>query len=56
MLILCERNLVSIEVILTPVGVILGFPGGAVVKTLPGNVGDTKDWICSLGQEDPLQW
>ena len=42
MLMLCETNLASIEVILTPVGVTLGFPGGAVVKILPGNVGDTR--------------
>ena len=30
---------------------ILGFPGGAVVKNLPVNVGDMGS---SLGQEEPL--
>ena len=32
-----------------------GFPGGAVLKNLPPNAGDTGDWVQSLGWEDPLE-
>ena len=30
------------------------FPGGAVVKNLPANVGDARDVGSILGLEDPL--
>ena len=30
------------------------FPGGSVIKNLPGNAGD-MDGFNSLGQEDPLE-
>ena len=30
----------------------LGFPYGSVVKNLPAV---QKTWVCSLGQEDPLE-
>ena len=36
--------------------IILGFPGGTVVKTPRANVGDAGETgIQSLGQEDPLE-
>ena len=35
--------------------IILGFPGGAVVKNLLANAGDTETQVCSLGREDPLE-
>ena len=33
----------------------MGIPGGAVVKTLPANTGDSETWARSLGREDPLE-
>ena len=33
----------------------MGFPGGSVVKNPPANAGDTRMWVCSLSQEDPLE-
>ena len=33
-----------------------GFPGGSVVKNSPGNAGDVRDAVQSLGWEDPLEW
>ena len=30
------------------------FPGGAVVKNPPANAGGAREWVRSLGQEDPL--
>ena len=30
-----------------------GFPGGTVVKNPPANAGDAREWVRSLGQEDP---
>ena len=36
--------------------IILGFPGGTVVKTPPDNVGDAGETgVQSLGQQDPLE-
>ena len=32
-----------------------GFPGGAVVKNLPANAGDTEIRVWSLGWEHPLE-
>ena len=32
-----------------------GFPGDIVVRNLPISVGNTRDMIRSLGQEDPLE-
>ena len=26
-----------------------------MVKDPPASAGDTRDWVCSLGQEDPLE-
>ena len=37
------------------VAVTQGFPGGAAVKNLPANPGDTEKWVRSLGQGDPLE-
>ena len=34
---------------------VYGSPAGAVVKTPPASAGDTKTWVRSLGQEDPLE-
>ena len=31
-----------------------GFLGGAVAKNMPANAGDAREWVCSLGLEDPL--
>ena len=32
------------------------FQVALVVKNLPANAGDVRDvWVCSLGQEDPLE-
>ena len=31
------------------------FPGGTVVKNLPGSAGDPRDVVWSLGQENPLE-
>ena len=39
----------------------LGFPGGAMVKSLPASVGDVGNqetcemWVGSLGWEDPVE-
>ena len=33
----------------------MGFPGSSVVKNLPPNPGDARDWVQSLGQENPLE-
>jgi len=33
----------------------MGFPGGAVVKNLPANAGDSRNVVPSLGQEDHLE-
>ena len=33
----------------------MGFPGGAVVKSLPANAGDSRNVVQSLGQEDYLE-
>ena len=33
----------------------MGFPGDTVVKNLPANVGNARDMIRSLDQEDPLE-
>ena len=32
-----------------------GFPGGAMVKNLPANEGDTREAVRSLGREDPFE-
>jgi len=32
-----------------------GFPGGAMVKSLPVNAGDAETWVRSLGRQDPLE-
>ena len=32
-----------------------GFPGGPVAKNPLANVGDAREWVRSLGQEDPLE-
>ena len=32
-----------------------GFPGDSVGKEPPANAGDTRTWVQSLGQEDPLE-
>ena len=34
---------------------LMGFPGGSVVKTLPANAGDADLQFQSLGQEEPLE-
>ena len=35
---------------------VMGFPGGAVVKNLPANTGDARDvGFLSLGREYPLE-
>ena len=31
------------------------FPGDTVVKNLPANAGDSRDAVCPLGCEDPLE-
>ena len=31
-----------------------GFLGGAVAKNMPANAGDAREWVWSLGLEDPL--
>ena len=34
----------------------MDFPGGAVVKNLPANIGDARDaGFLFLGREDPLE-
>ena len=33
----------------------MGSPGGIVVKNLLASAGDTRDAVCSLGWEDPLE-
>ena len=40
------------KLVLTMIVVILGFPGGSVVKNLPAM---QETWVQSLGQEDPLE-
>ena len=32
-----------------------GFLGGAVAKNMPANAGDAREWVWSLGLEDPLE-
>ena len=32
-----------------------GFPGGSMVKNLPGNAGDKELQVPSLGWDDPLE-
>ena len=34
---------------------LMGFPGGSVVKTLPANAGDADLQFQSLGREEPLE-
>ena len=33
----------------------MGFPGSAVAKNRPANVGDHETWVQALGREDPLE-
>jgi len=33
----------------------MDFPSGSVVKNLSPNAGDARDWVQSLGQENPLE-
>ena len=53
------KKLLSIPILqnynLFPTNSPYSFPDGTVVRNLPANAGYAREWVWSLGQEDPLE-